>query len=69
MPCCHPTCMATAYAYVENGRVTPLARLVDVDTYIDYYANRALPAIDLEVRRALEGLLSASSVAARRSSS
>ncbi len=62
VPCCHPTCMATTYAYVEDGRVTPLARIVDVDAYIDYYANHALPDIDLEVRRALEGLLSASSV-------
>ncbi len=62
VPCCHPTCMATAYAYVENGTVTPLARIIDVDAYIDYYANRALPDIDLGVRRALEGLLSASSV-------
>jgi len=62
VPCCHPTCMATAYAYVEDGRVTPLARLVDVDAYIDYYANRALPDVDLGVRKALEGLLSASSV-------
>jgi len=62
VPCCHPTCMATGYAYVEDGRVTPLARLVDVDAYIDYYANRALPHVDLGVRGALEGLLSASSV-------
>lgn len=62
VPCCHPTCMATAYAHVENGTVTPLARIIDVDAYIDYFANRALPDIDLGVRRALEGLLSASSV-------
>ncbi len=62
VPCCHPTCMASCYAYVENGQVTPLARIVDVDAYIDYYANRALPDVDLGVRRALEGLLSASSV-------
>jgi hypothetical protein len=54
--------MATSYAYVEHGQVTPLARIVDVDAYIDYYANRALPDVDLGVRRALEGLLSASSV-------
>lgn len=62
VPCCYPTCMATAYAYVEDGAVTPLARIVDVDAYLDYFANRALPDVDLGVRRALEGLLSASSV-------
>jgi uncharacterized radical SAM superfamily Fe-S cluster-containing enzyme len=62
IPCCHPTCMAAAYAHVDGGRVTPLARIIDVDAYIDYYANHALPAIDLDIRRALEGLLSASSV-------
>lgn len=62
VPCCHPTCMATAYAYVEAGQVTPLARIVNVDAYLDYYTNRALPDVELGVRRALEGLLSASSV-------
>jgi len=62
VPCCHPTCMATAYAYVDGQQVTPLARIIDVDSYIDYYANHALPGIDFDVRRALEGLLSASSV-------
>ncbi|MBI2972635.1 MAG: radical SAM protein [Armatimonadetes bacterium] len=62
VPCCHPTCMAMCYAYVENGTVTPLARIVDVDAYLDYFVNRALPDVDLGVRKALEGLLSAGSV-------
>jgi uncharacterized protein (DUF2236 family) len=35
----------------------PLPRLVDVEHYLDYVANRAVP--DLDVREALEGLWSA----------
>ena len=62
VPCCHPTCRSATYAYVENGRVTPLPRVVDVDKYLDYVANRTLPDIRPEVLEALEGLWSASSV-------
>ena len=35
----------------------PLPRLVDVDDYLEYVSNRAVP--DLDVKRALEGLWSA----------
>lgn len=62
VPCCHPTCRSATYAYVEKGRVTPLPRVVDVDRYLDYIANRTLPDIRPEVLEALEGLWSASSV-------
>ena len=62
VPCCHPTCRSATYAYVENGEVTPLPRVVDVDKYLDYIANRTLPEIRPEVLEALEGLWSASSV-------
>ncbi|MEX0763285.1 MAG: radical SAM protein [Dehalococcoidia bacterium] len=62
VPCCHPTCRSATYAYVENGKVTPLPRVVDVDKYLDYIANRTLPDIRPEILEALEGLWSASSV-------
>ena len=62
VPCCHPTCRSATYAYVENGTVTPLPRVVDVDKYLDYVANRTLPEIRPEILGALEGLWSASSV-------
>jgi len=62
VPCCHPTCRSATYAYVEDGEVTPLPRVVDVDKYLDYVANRTLPEVKPEVLEALEGLWSASSV-------
>ena len=62
VPCCHPTCRSATYAYVEDGQVTPLPRVVEVDKYLDYIANRTLPDIRPEILTALEGLWSASSV-------
>ena len=62
VPCCHPTCRSATYAYVENGEVTPLPRVVDVDKYLDYITNRTLPDIQPEILEALEGLWSAASV-------
>jgi uncharacterized radical SAM superfamily Fe-S cluster-containing enzyme len=62
VPCCHPTCRVATYAYVEKGEVTPLPRVVEVDKYLDYIANRTLPDIRPEILEALEGLWSASSV-------
>ena len=62
VPCCHPTCRSATYAYVENGRVTPIPRVVEVDKYLDYITNRTLPDIQPELLGALEGLWSASAV-------
>ena len=63
VPCCHPTCRSAAYAYVENGNVTPLPRVVEVNKYLDYITNRALSDIQPEILGTLEGLWSASAVA------
>ena len=62
VPCCHPTCRSATYAFIEDGQVTPLPRVVDVDKYLDYVSNRTLPELMPEVLEALEGLWSASSV-------
>jgi uncharacterized radical SAM superfamily Fe-S cluster-containing enzyme len=62
VPCCHPTCRSATYAFVENGVVTPLPRVVEVDKYLDYISNRTMPEIKPEILEALEGLWSASSV-------
>ena len=58
VPCCSPTCRSATYALYDGDDLVPLPRLVDVEDYLDYITNRALP--DLDVRRALEGLFSAS---------
>jgi 7,8-dihydro-6-hydroxymethylpterin dimethyltransferase len=62
VPCCHPTCRVATYAYVENGQVTPLPRVVEVEKYLDYVTNRTFPDIRPEILTALEGLWSASTV-------
>jgi uncharacterized radical SAM superfamily Fe-S cluster-containing enzyme len=58
VPCCSPTCRSATYALYDGEDLVPLPRLVDVDDYLDYVTNRAVP--DLEIRTALEGLFSAS---------
>ena len=63
VPCCFPTCNAVTYAFVDGDRVVPLPRIVNVYDYLDYLTNRAVPDFSLEIRGALEGLWSSSSVA------
>ncbi len=58
VPCCSPTCRSATYALYDGEDLVPLPRLVNVDDYLDYVTNRAVP--DFEVGAALEGLFSAS---------
>jgi 7,8-dihydro-6-hydroxymethylpterin dimethyltransferase len=60
VPCCSPSCRSATFALYDGEDVVPLTRLVDVELYLDYVTNRAIP--DLEVRAALEGLWSAKAV-------
>ncbi len=60
VPCCSPTCRSMCYAVVDEQGVLPLARLVDVEQYLDYISNRMLP--DLAVREAIEKMFSASAL-------
>ena len=60
VPCCFPTCRSITYALVDGDTVVPLPRLLDVESHLDYVANRMLP--DPAVLGALERLWSASSV-------
>lgn len=62
VPCCFPTCTSVTYAYVEEGKVTPLPRILNVEDYLDYLSNRTVPDLSQEVLKALEGLWSASAV-------
>jgi uncharacterized radical SAM superfamily Fe-S cluster-containing enzyme len=58
VPCCSPTCRSATYALYDGEDLVPLPRLVDVDRYLEFVTNRAVP--DLAVKQALEGLFSAS---------
>ncbi len=57
VPCCSPTCRSATFALYDGEDLVPLPRLVDVEQYLDYVTNRAVP--DFEVLDALEGLWSA----------
>ena len=62
VPCCHPGCQSITYAYVEDGQVTPLPRVLNVDDYLDYITNRTWPDPSAEIKQALESLWSSSAV-------
>lgn len=62
VPCCFPTCTSVTYAYVDEGKVTPLPRILNVQDYLDYITNRTVPDLSQEILKALEGLWSASAV-------
>jgi len=62
VPCCFPTCNSVTYAIVEGEKVTPLSRIVNVHDYLDYITNRVMPDFSIQIRHALEGLWSSSSV-------
>jgi 7,8-dihydro-6-hydroxymethylpterin dimethyltransferase len=58
------------YAWVDEGEVTPLPRIVDVEHYLDYLENAALPSLNTtlkadfaEMRSTLESLYSKSNPA------
>ncbi len=60
VPCCSPTCRSVTYLLVDGDSVVPIPRLVDIEDYLDYVTNRAVP--DIAIREALEKLWSASAV-------
>jgi len=62
VPCCFPTCNSVTYAFIDGDEVAPLSRIVNVYDYLDYITNRVMPDFSMEVKRALEGLWSSSSV-------
>ncbi len=62
VPCPHPTCSASTYAYVGSGEVIPIARLLNVDDYLDFVTNRSVPDLTAELQSALDALWSMASV-------
>ncbi len=62
VPCCFPTCNSVTYAFIDGEQVTPLSRIVNVYEYLNYITNRVMPDFSLEIKKALEGLWSSSSV-------
>ncbi len=62
VPCCFPTCNSVTYVLNDGDTVLPLTRVVNVEDYLDYITNRAVPDLSEEIKAALEGLWSSSAV-------
>ncbi len=58
VPCPHPDCSACTYAFVNDGELIPIPRLVDVDDYLDFITNRTAPDLSEEIQQAVEALWS-----------
>ena len=68
IPCCDPMCTAASYAWVDGDRVTPVTRMVPVETYLEYLENASMPNLSdafredvAEMRVVLDRLYSKSS--------
>jgi hypothetical protein len=65
VPCCFPTCQSNTDLYLSDAGIIPLPRVLNVDDYLDYITNRAVPdltPLNPEVRQALEALWSSAAV-------
>lgn len=62
VPCCFPTCNSVTYALVDGETILPLPRVLNVEDYLDYVTNRAVPDLSEDIKTALEGLWSSSAV-------
>ena len=58
VPCCFPTCQVNSSVFVDGDKTVPLPRMLDIDQYLDYITNRALPKLtnSADVQKALESL-------------
>ncbi len=62
VPCPHPTCSASTYAFAEGKRVLPLPRILEVDDYLDFVTNRTVPDLSAELQPVLEALWSMAAI-------
>src|SRR5256886_472526 len=63
VPCCFPTCNSVTYVLNDGDTILPLTRVLNVEDYLDYIANRAVLDLSEDIKIALEGLWSSSAVA------
>lgn len=54
IPCCDPACTAATYAWISEGEVTPVTRLVDVEEYLSYVENSSMPNLSEAFRADLD---------------
>lgn len=61
LPCSYPTCCSLTYAFLRDNEVIPVTRRINVEEYLDYFCNKVVASPVSILRKALEGLWSASS--------
>ncbi|MFV9678136.1 MAG: hypothetical protein ACNYVW_10885 [Methanosarcinales archaeon] len=47
LPCPHPTCSVCSYIYKSEERTIVLTELFDVNHYMEYIVNRAVPGLEI----------------------
>ncbi|MFQ5868189.1 MAG: hypothetical protein ACE5IT_09410, partial [bacterium] len=64
LPCPHPACSFISYIFIKsNKEVITLSRVIDVDDYLDIFANKFFPEdYDVVVQKAINNLYSASAI-------
>lgn len=60
LPCPYPTCCSLTYAFIKDGKVTPITRKIEIEKYLDYFSNTLITTPAPILKKALEGLWSAS---------
>lgn len=60
LPCSYPTCCSLTYALIRGKEVVPVTRNIDIVKYLDYFSNRIISSPASILRKASEGLWSAS---------
>ena len=58
VPCPFPSCSGLTYVYYEDGKATPITRLIDVEDYLDFISNRTMAHLSDDIFRALKSLFS-----------
>ena len=62
VPCPHPTCSACTYAFKDDNPIIPIARLVNVEDYLDFITNRTVIDFSEEMKSSLESLWSMATI-------
>jgi len=62
VPCPHPTCSACTYVFKDDNQIIPIARLVNVEDYLDFITNRTVIDFSEEMKSSLESLWSMATI-------
>jgi uncharacterized radical SAM superfamily Fe-S cluster-containing enzyme len=58
VPCPFPSCSGLTYVFYDEGKATPITRLIDVEDYLDFLSNRTMLHLSDDIFRSLKSLFS-----------